>query len=320
MTNSWQDSEATLLHGTSLDECFVVLETTSPQHLYTSGMHQWNLIHIKNGSVNLLYTGEGTVKSLWVSPTNTVYLTAPHDNFIGLCCGSPTPSGYVWNWEESLNTPSTYPESVWGISDELVVAWGGGILQANQYPNPVTRPRIDEPYCWIKRHSRWTRYPSPGWLSGMHGYDEDTLYAIGHAGLTARWCGTHWEQLQSADPSLYREQVIFVQVTPEDVVYGTSNFGDLLNYSKTSGWKRFIPNVGYITGFVYWKEALYLLKESGLHKIEGRRLTLIQEAPRPKQLVAGTGLLWLDEMGIHEWTPSGMRSIAAEKLYAAIQP
>lgn len=292
--------EPSFLRGISLDDCFLVLHSTSTDQ---NGVYHWKLLHIVQGVSELIFSGEGHVKDIWVSPTNVIYLTAAHDNFIGLAVGHPTNSGYTWTWEEAVGTCYTHPEHVWGLSDDFVLVCGGGILNADHYPDPATRPSIDEPYCWIKRSSGWKCYPSSGWVTQIHGQDEASLYATGHAGLTAHWTGAAWEELPAAET-----EIIHLQVTPEREIYGTSSFGNILNYSESSGWKMFVSYVGHCTGFVYWHGALYLLREDGLYTIKGRLLELVQPASKPKQLVAGQGLLWHDEHGLHEWTPSGLRS------------
>ncbi len=300
------------LQGTSLDEVFLVCGYV-PGDPRDDEMYRWYLVHILRGTASVLLSGTGRVRGLWVSPTKTVYLTAPNGRSVGLSIGYPGASGYTWKEEESVGTPSTYPENVWGLSDEFVMAWGGGVLDAAQYPNPATRPSIDEPYCWLKNGTEWTKYPSPGWLSQIHGQDKTSLYAVGQAGLTARWHGTAWEQLASAEA-----QITYLQVTPDHSVYGTSSFGDLLRYSDMSGWTPFVPDIGYITGFVSWEGVLYLLLEWGLHKVEGNELQLVHEILRPKHLVAGKGLIWSDQQGIHEWTPSGIRSIPLAEIINAL--
>lgn len=302
------------LQGTSLEEAFLVVGTLSSDGPYYQRISGWRLLHFSPGSITVLRSGIGELKDLWVSPTKTVYLTALHGDSFELCIGRPTSSGYAWEWEGAVGTRYTYPEFVWGLSDNFVLTWGGGVLDALQHPDSGTRLSIDEPYCWVKSGSQWIQYPSPGWITRMHGRDEASIYAVGHAGLTARWCGTRWERLQDAEAYINH-----LQVTTEGRVYGTSNFGDLLECVPSSGWTRFVPHVGYVTGLVYWRAALYLLRESGLHRVERGRLRLVRPAIRPKLLVAGGGLMWYDEKGIHEWGEAGMRSIGMEKIAAVME-
>lgn len=300
------------LQGTSLDEVFLVCGYV-PGDPRDDEMYRWYLVHILRGTASVLLSGTGRVRGLWVSPTKTVYLTAPNGRSVGLSIGYPGASGYTWKEEESVGTPSTYPENVWGLSDEFVMVWGGGILDAAHYPDPATRPSLDEPFCWLKKGMHWSKCPSPPWMTRIHGQDETSLYGVGHAGLTARWQGTQWEQLQ---PS--KAEILYLQVTPSLEVYGTSSFGDLLRYVEPSGWASYISEIGYITGFAYWNGDLYLLLEWGLHKVQGTELELVYETGGPKHLVAGEGLIWSDQEGIHEWTPSGVRSIPLQEIIDAL--
>lgn len=296
------------LQGTSLDEVFLVCGYV-PTDPRDDEMYRWYLVHILRGTASVLLSGTGRVRGLWVSPTKTIYLTAPNGRSVGLSIGYPSTSGYSWKQEESVGAPSTHPEHVWGLSDDFVMAWGGGILDAAHYPDPATRPSLDEPFYWLKKGIHWSKYPSPPWMTRVHGQDEASLYGVGHAGLTARWQGTQWERLQ---PS--KAEILYLQVTSNLEVYGTSSFGDLLRYVEPLGWIPFISEIGYITGFVYWNGDLYLLLEWGLHKVQGTELELVYETGGPKHLVAGKGLIWSDQEGIHEWTPSEIRSISLTEI------
>ncbi len=302
--------EAHFLQGASIEHAFLVLRESRPDQPPHGWIPRWRLLRFLRGSLSVLRSGVGTVRDLWVSPTDVVHVVAPNDVSLGLCTGRPSASGYGWEWEAALGERTIHIEHAWGLSDAFFMAWGGGMQAAGDGSGRAARSLIDQPACWVWTVDGWRRDPLPGWVSAVRGHDEGSLYAVGDSGLTAHWDGVRWRELLPAETSIK-----YLQVTPQREVYGVSAFGDVLRCTS-SGWVPVIRDVGYVTGFTHWGGSLYLLREDGVFRVDGGRLELVEPAVRPTCLAAGEGLMWWDRTGIHEWRPAGVRSIPIGEVLA----
>ncbi|MBP9698350.1 MAG: hypothetical protein KBD65_04130 [Candidatus Moranbacteria bacterium] len=302
------------IQGHSLDNCFVMVERSPYEDFKDVEMNTWVLIHLSKDSIVPLVSGAGDVSSLWVSPKGVVYLIATHEQGYGLHIGQPTSTGYEWQWQVITHQAHTYVTNVWGLSEEIVFVWGGGVLSPDAYPDPATRPNMDDPYCWLKQRDGWHTYPTPGWIYTLHGRDPLTITAVGNRGLAARWQTDHWESLLSPPIDLG-----FVQVTPSLETYGASYYGKLFTYLPSSGWKRIGADLGFITGLASWKNEIFILLSQGLFRLEGERPVLIHPSVYPQNLIAGDSLLWNDDVHLYEWSTSGDRRLACSTIFASTE-
>lgn len=302
------------LRGRSLDDCFAAVERSPYEDFKDIEMNTWVLVHLFNGSILPLVSGVGNVSSLWVSPKGTVYLIAYHEGKHGLHIGQPTSAGYKWQWQVVTRHEHTYVSDVWGLSEEMVFAWGGGVLNPESYPDPTTRPLMDDPYCWLKQEETWTVYTTPGWIYALHGQDHTTITAVGNKGLAARWQTDHWETLPSTPIDLG-----FVQVTQSHEIYGASYYGKLFTYQPSSGWKQLGTDLGFITGLVSWKNETFLLLSQGLFRLEGDHPVSVHPSGDPRNLVAGDSLLWSDDQYLYEWNESRTHHMACSDLFASTE-
>lgn len=302
------------IQGHALDDCFVMIERSPYEDFKDYEMNTWVLVHLSKDTVSPLVSGTGDVGSLWVSPKGTIHLIATHEEKFGLHIGQPTSNGYEWRWQVITQQENTYVANVWGLSEEMVFAWGGGILRPELYPDPATRPTLDKPYCWLKQGDIWHVYPTPGWIYALHGQDPLTITAVGKRGLAARWQADHWEPLSSPPTDLG-----FIQITPSHETYGASCYGKLFAYQASSGWNQIGADLGYISGFASWKNDLFILLGQGLFRLEGERLALIHSSSNPQNLFAGDTLLWNDDAYLYEWSSSGNRRRACSDIFAATE-
>lgn len=126
------------LKGTSLDDCFILIERGSDENFRDTEEVSWSLVHLFQGERVPILSGPGEADDLWVSPTKMLYLIARTNEGYGLHVGRPTEDGYTWTRQASVAGEITYVQHVWGASEEVVVAGAA----ASSIPRPIQNYRL----------------------------------------------------------------------------------------------------------------------------------------------------------------------------------
>ncbi|MBP9710494.1 hypothetical protein KBD61_05760 [Patescibacteria group bacterium] len=304
-------SRLRFLQGQSLDDCFVLVEYSLYEDFKDTEEMEWSLIHLFEGTRLPFLTGPGEADSLWVSPAGTIYLVARTNEGYGLHVGRPSTDGYVWRLQETVRSETTFVREAWGVSENEVICWGGGILTPSPPSDSGLPPvQLDLPTCWIGSGDTWMQHPGPGWVHGMGGRRIDDLVAVGNHGLIAYWDGTQWEK----DLAQLSMDMSFVQVTPSGEIYGASYYGRVFKRTDT-GWKEVGVQMGSIYGMVQWQGKILIATGYGLHRVEGNEIVIEQPHIDVRRIWAGKTLLWSDEVAVHEIGGAAERSILCKEIF-----
>lgn len=213
---------------------------------------------VMGGAVNLT--------EMWRSPTGQVFIAETegrvHHN------PDPRPGAAPWRIYE---VPFLV-RGVWGMGEELVVAWG---IRDSQ-------PQL----CQYDGHE-WTMEPAPPVLPlCIRGLGADSLLAVGHDGRIARWDGEAWQELESP----VRSRIGGLHVTAERAVACTSE-GELLvgkgdEWSVAARWK------GPLRDVAIWRDEVWAASTSdGLLKVMDGELQVVRSSIRSHHLLAADALL-----------------------------
>ncbi len=295
------------LKGRSLDDGFALVEGADDERFHDTEFMEWSLIRLFQGKHFPILTGIGEADDLWVSPAGVVYLIAVGPEGYGLHVGTPAETGYVWKWRVVVGNRTTYIQHIWGASEDVVVGWGGGILDPS--PDPTLPPvKLDLPTCWMGGGDTWKETPGPGWAYGMGGHDFANLIAVGSDGLVAHWDGKTWKK--EVGPSLMN--LIHVQVLPNGEIYGAS--GRVFRRTE-QGWKEVGEHLGTIYGLVQWQGRLLVATGHGIYRVEGDTLSVERPYVGAYLIAAGERLLWADEGHIYEIGGPTERSIPLAEVF-----
>ena len=194
-------------------------------------MESWVVLY-RHGEVTVTWPKTDWYTRTWMSPTGVVYVTdaagAVHVNR---------------NVREHPHAWETFPlrpvlTGVWGISDDVVFAWGKLGTDA-----PIFR--------WDGK--TWTEIPNTGALVfTMHGTAPDAIYASCDEGVLSRWDGHAWHRV----PIPTEQRIPGVFVVSPDEVYASGNVGMLLEgsshgWGKVTEWKSTLTAVAMFAGTLW---------------------------------------------------------------------
>lgn len=301
------------LQGKDLDDCFVLVETSPYEDFKDREMLAWALVHVRSGFCSVVASDAGRADGLWVSPSGRGYFIGIVDGVFGLHIRHLREKNASWEYQADVQRPPTVVSSVWGLSDERVFAWGGGVIDSLSYPDPAHRPLNDDPLFWMKEGDGWREFPFVGWGYGIHGRNDHELYAVGQNQLFARWNGASWKKEPLPPPT----DMSFIRVLPSGEVCAASCYGKVFQWSVSS-WKQIGNDLGMICGIDVWKENLFVLASHGLFQREGDGLSLLQKTLNAKAIHAGEALLFLDEEALYERRGEGVRSIPVSSIFEVV--
>src|SRR5262245_48469637 len=127
------------LAGRSLDDCALLLLVSPDTDMRYDEDTDWLLVRRAAGAMRVVAGGSRKPKDLWMSPAGHLYLVGARDGRYGLHRGIEAGGEYQWSRISDLDMAGrTRPYGVWGLSDDLVFAWGGGRLDDAQKDAPLT--------------------------------------------------------------------------------------------------------------------------------------------------------------------------------------
>ncbi|WP_224363121.1 hypothetical protein [Hyalangium versicolor] len=193
----------------------------------------------------------GWLTGLWRSPSGTVYVAE----------GSYLRGGVHINRARDPLHPSwefhalpCLAMGIWGLSDNLVLAWG---------------PRIDQqkPSLFRWDGAKWHEWSSPGSIIAMHGVSPELIYAVGREGLIARWDGSAWHRV----PSFTEAVLTGIHVVSQDEMYACGDNGVM--EGSLYGWSEVVDSPGMVVDVVRYQRQIWLAGEDdGLLTLEGPAL------------------------------------------------
>ncbi len=186
-----------LASGTSLGAChFLALRFDERYGFKPDSGESW-ILQGAGGTTHLLRGGLGWYTGLWRSAAGKVYVASSagevHVN------PEPEPRAAPWRVDRLSGTLA----GIWGLSDELVFAWGLRAQDTVMY-------RFDG--------KTWHTMESPGEVVGMGGLSPELVHAVGVGGLISRWDGKRWTKL----PSPARGTLSDVFVASEEEMYAAA--------------------------------------------------------------------------------------------------
>jgi hypothetical protein len=214
------DFEFLSASGPSIEDCVLLgYRTEFEQPFSPSALESWGIYFSPNKM------GEGTFENrfmlgtsdwlteLWRSPAGHTYVSNAN-GLVKTCTDLSQRSPETW---QSTDVDAQLM-GIWGVSDAAVYTWGKAGPEDRLF-------RFDG--------KTWTRMPSPGNVSVLHGLSPDLLYAVGYDGLLARWDGRAWTRLQVPAKSHFTG----LFVAGPDEVYATTEKGELWE-GTSHGWAK----------------------------------------------------------------------------------
>lgn len=240
----------------------------------------WVLRH-EGGASRVIGGGVGWVTGFWAAPapSRRVYVCGAMSAFDGFSIGSPDADG-AYRWEPVRFSPARgVPELVWGVDEDFVFVWGGGL---SSLPD-------DPAFLWHWDGRSWRELPSPGRIYAMHG-DRSTVFAVGFGGLVARWDGNAWHRM--APPG--RGSIQFVYAASADDACACGLDG-VVYTGSAHGWVEAARATTTLTGVAIWRgKTLLAARHQGFLELTGDALTVARKDLDPRMLHVGEQLLWLD--------------------------
>lgn len=284
------------LTGPSLDDCaFMVLRSEWDDYPDDEST-QWMIVRRRGQRMSIVGRGEWLPEDLWMSPAGTLYFVGTMDGRKGLHRGIARGAEYIWSRVEQV-TPDrgsiTLPHGVWGLSDDYLYCWGGGWLADD--PNSA---HLDQALTWFFDGKSWHRAASSGVMLSVHGADRESIFAVGHDGLVARWGGEKW--IEMARPA--RAPLGYLHVESATEAYAITVDGDIFEGS-VHGWHELAVTSGYVNGIVKWSgDVLIATQHNGFQKLDGNRVLPFVDHLRSYVFHAGKTLMWTNGGGILETT------------------
>lgn len=200
------------LSGVSVgDACVLAYRSGSPRFPLDEELESL-ILRLRGGVGHIVGGGPAWLSDAWMSPSGRIFAAGAMGGERGVHLGLPDSSGLVYAWRHMAEVTPREPamvEWIWGLHDEYVFAWGGGL----------TTP----PQMWLFEGRSWREIPSPGRVYGMHGTDPGLVVAVGRGGLVSRWDGADWQTLGA--PSALPIQYVWVDA--EDSVFAAGLDGTL---------------------------------------------------------------------------------------------
>ena len=234
--------------GLALDHaCAIALRSEAGHPFRIDEGDSWAMCS-SPGRTRVLAGLGGWITGCWYSPSKRAYFV---DTRGGVTVYSGLDGDPVQSTTDQLDAALF---GVWGLSDELVLAWGERAGQSRMF-------RFDG--------ARWAPFPAPvGMVIALHGKRADQLVAVGARGLLARWDGQRW----NAVPQPTGLVLNAVWVESDDEMYATGPSGIVMEGS-VHGWAIRLTAPGDLYGVAKWKGELWFgCGRAGLGKLGGGKV------------------------------------------------
>jgi hypothetical protein len=205
-------------------------------------------------SLHLRFGGPRWITGIWYSDTRTAYI--PDSK------GKLTILRDVPNATSDAHAKSATLDAalmgVWGLSDELVVAWGDN---------------GDEGRMFVWNGKKWGDLPSPAkGVYDVKGLGPKDLVAVGEGGLIATWNGSRWTRVEP----LVETPIAAVAVVSPDEMYAVA--GRRLLEGSRHGWAVALEAQHDLFGVAKFKDELWVGGgEEGLFKRKGKKLQCVKD-------------------------------------------
>jgi hypothetical protein len=209
-------------------------------------VESWVLQRTQTG-IRPLILQHAWLTDLWRSPSGSVFVAS--EGTAHRLVPQPDPLGWKWNEDE---LPASLA-GIWGLDDRFVFTWG---------------ELGDRNAMYLWNGSAWREVPSPGYVNGVHGISPDLIYAVGRAGLLARWNGTRWDRL----PSYTSGTLSRVFVASADQMYAVGAGRSLLEGS-IHGWSELLVADGQLHDVAVHRGKVWVAAgPDGLFTLQGNKL------------------------------------------------
>jgi hypothetical protein len=257
--------------GARSSDCYALgFRFEEEQGFHPDAGESW-VMRLQGTKVRTLLSVAGWFTMLWQAPSGTVYVS---DASGRLYVRPPEPAdGAIAPPDfEQQDLPGVL-QGLWGLDDDHVFVWGR---------------RGDQPVMYVGHHRTWRPIAAPGFITGMHGIRPDLIFAVGEAGMIARWDGSAWHPM----PSPADKQLSSVFVVSADEIYACGHGKDLLQGS-VHGWVRVLRHTAPLRAIVKWQDGIWVAAggDEGLSLLEKGKLVSVKPNLKASQLDARHDLL-----------------------------
>ncbi len=228
--------------------------TGSPEH------NEVALVAVDRGQLSLLYRSATIFHGVWCSDAGDIHLALPRsiERF--------APRDGRWR-RDTFAVPGIYTR-LSGIDDGLSFALG-----------------LDDALWW--NGTTWSRVPTPGPFTAVHGASRALVMAVGLRGLVARWDGAAWRAMEP----LGDEDLVAVHAASDDDVWalgakGTIYHGGVLGLRPVFRAEKKLRAIARFAGSTW-----VAVENAGLFRYADGALTLVKDTFKPTRLEARTELV-----------------------------
>lgn len=189
---------------------------------------------------------------------------------------------------------------VWGLSDDLVFAWG---------------ERGGQGVVFRGDGRVWQEMPAPpGLVIAMHGLRPDLLVAVGAQGLLARWDGRQWIPVELPAGLVLNA----VWVVSEDEMFACGPSGILMEGS-VHGWAQRLRSEHRLFGVARFANDLWLgLGPDGLGRLDQQRIEIVKPNIPSNMLDARNELVVTSRLGFVHSRDGKQFSLTAREVLGAV--
>jgi hypothetical protein len=253
--------------GRSRNECHVLGHRFDEAIGFRPEAGESWVLRFTDTTIDNLFWKPGWFTGLWEAPSRAIYVSDAYSKVFYRAPGADSAAA-----RQGVDLEGTLT-GLAGVDEENVFVWGrqGG-----------------KPVMYLGRRERWRPIPAPGFVIGLHGPRPDLVFAVGEAGMIARWDGSAWHNM----PSGTDRTLSSVFVESEDEVYACGHGKQLLQGS-VHGWVRVLEHSAPLRAVVKWKGDVWVAAggDEGLSQLQNGKLVSIKPNLKATQIDARHNLL-----------------------------
>lgn len=277
-----------------MDDCRIVLDLSDDM---TMPEEDQEIVIVRRTPQQpfISFQSRGVLTRVWASPSGRLWAAGLLNGSYGVFSGVPDAAGNDHLAPVHLPDPPTPVDGVFGTSDDDVFAWGGG--------------RIHAPVTWHFDGDMWRAAEAPGRILDVHGPTPELVYAVGEAGLVARWIGDGWRRYEAPGTSTIRR----VHVADDERMFacgGTSAYA-----GSVLGWVHQADHTSALHDVAVWNEMAIFATSNDIVRLDGPGfVTLAAERPATQLEASGSRVLGRDTDRIFDTDFSRFRYVAGTEL------